>query len=278
MLFKSAALRVSAIFLSVGVAPAPCFAWGAEGHRIIAAIAADELTPTAKRQVEQLLGTDEAFVGMMTASTWADEIRLKRPNTAPWHFVDIPIGSNGYDANRDCRNNDCVVAQIERDTRIIADKQLAAPVRAEALRFLIHFVGDIHQPLHAADNHDKGGNAVRVVLRQHRTNLHSVWDVDVARALGRTPEEILARLEREVTPINQKGWQRGGAAEWANESFRIASTEIYRNIRMAPGSENEPIILPPDYAEREGSVVREQIEKAGVRLAMILNGALIYPI
>ena len=188
--------------LALFAAPSPCLAWGAEGHRIVAAIAADELTPAARQEVEELLGGD-ASVAMVQASTWADEIRPKRPDTAPWHFVDIPIQSNGYDPGRDCPADDCVVGQIDRDARIVADRQLAAPIRAEALRFLIHFVGDLHQPLHAADNDDRGGNRLRVVLRQHRTNMHAVWDVDVVRALGRGPEEISVRLEKEITPARE---------------------------------------------------------------------------
>jgi hypothetical protein len=183
--------------------PSPALAWGAEGHRIVASIAGDELTPAARLQVEKLLGGD-ASVAMMEASTWADEITPKRSDTAPWHFVDIPIQSGGYDAASDCQHDDCVVAQIDRDARIIGDRQLAPPVRAEALRFLIHFVGDIHQPLHAANNNDRGGNGIRVVLRQRHTNMHSVWDTDVFQALGRSPEEVANRLEQEITPADKR--------------------------------------------------------------------------
>ena len=155
---------ITALVLAVGIAPPPCLAWGVEGHRIIAAIAADELTPVAKRQIEQLLGSPDASRGMIEASTWADEIRSSRPQTASWHFVDIPIGSAGYDYLRDCIRQNCVVSQIDRVERALADKRVLASGRAEALRFLIHFVGDVHQPLHAADNRDKGGNGTRVVL------------------------------------------------------------------------------------------------------------------
>ena len=262
--------RSTALFaLAVSALPSTCLAWGAEGHRIVAAIAADELTPAARKQVEQLLGAD-ALVGMMEASTWADEIRLKRPDTARWHFVDIPIRSDGYDPARDCRADDCVVGQIDRDARIIADRQLAVPVRAEALRFLIHFVGDVHQPLHAADNDDRGGNRLRVVLRQHHTNMHAVWDVDVVRALGRSPEEIAVRLEREITPTRQKVWSAGTSRDWANETFQIARREVYGRVSGQGGTDAE-IVLPPDYARKESDLAALQLEKAGVRLATVLN-------
>ena len=118
----------------IALAPSTALAWGDEGHQIIAHIAANELTPKARAQVSALLGGD-AETAMVTASTWVDEIRPMRRDTAPWHFVDIPIGSSGYDPSRDCPRDDCVVGQIQRNQRIIADKRLATPVRAEALRF-----------------------------------------------------------------------------------------------------------------------------------------------
>ena len=262
-----------ALVLAVGIAPPPCLAWGVEGHRIIAAIAADELTPAAKRQVEQLLGVSDASAGMMDASTWADEIRSTRPQTASWHFVDIPIGSAGYDYVRDCIRQNCVVSQIDRVERALADKRVLASGRAEALRFLIHFVGDVHQPLHAADNRDKGGNATRVVLEGRRTNLHAVWDVDMVRALGRSPEEISAQLEREITPADIRMWQMGNGLDWAIESFRIASREIYGKL-SGPGGTDAPIVLPREYPASESAVVRQQLERAGVRLAWVLNEVL----
>ena len=259
------AIMTAALF----AAPTPCLAWGAEGHRIIAAIAADDLTPAARMQVEQLLGTD-AGVGMVEASTWADEIRSRRPNTAPWHFVDIPVEAQTYDAHRDCGNGDCVVAQIERDARIVGDRQLAAPVRAEALRFLIHFVGDLHQPLHASDNHDRGGNQVHVLLRRRRANLHAVWDVDVVRALGRSPEEIAVRLEHQIAPAQKREWSVGTPEQWANEAHQIARKEIYGHITGQGGTDAQ-IVLPPNYARQERNLTGEQLERAGVRLATVLN-------
>src|SRR5260221_11761259 len=100
------------------VTPMSCFAWGVEGHQIVAYIAARELTGTARAEVQDLLSGD-AETAMVEVSTWADEIRRSRPNTAPWHFVDIPLGSAGYDPGRDCRNDNCVVAQIEREKTVL---------------------------------------------------------------------------------------------------------------------------------------------------------------
>jgi hypothetical protein len=265
--------RITSLFSFALLAlPSPCFAWGAEGHRIVAEIAADELSSAARAQVEQLLGAD-ASVGMMEASTWADEIRPRRPQTAPWHFVDIPLQANTYDRRRDCPNDDCVVGQIERDARIVGDRQLAAPVRAEALRFLIHFVADLHQPLHAADNGDRGGNRVRVILRRRHENLHQIWDVEVVRALGRTPEEVAVRLEREITPAQKREWAKGMPEQWATEAHRLAQHEIYGRLAGQGGTDGE-IVLPPDYARDEAPFAAQAIERAGVRLATMLNAVL----
>ncbi len=249
----------------------PAFAWGAEGHRIVAFIAASELAPQTQREVSHLLGgpLPEA---MVRVSTWADQIRRERPHTASWHYVDIPLGSSGYVAARDCPHGNCVVAQILRDTRRIADRRLTNAVRAQALRFLIHFVADEHQPLHAANDHDRGGNEVHVVLNRRHTNLHAVWDDSVVRALGRSPARVALRLEASITPRERSRWQQGNPMMWANGSFAIASHDIYpllhgRSYRYAP------LILPRDYARRYAPIAALQLQKAGVRLALLLNRA-----
>ena len=110
--------------------PSVAWAWDSEGHRIVALIAADGLTSAARVQVADLLGPDVRDA-METASTWADEIRARRPETQRWHFVDIEISAGGYDAARDCPAQDCVVAQIRKDERLVADGGLARPVRAQ---------------------------------------------------------------------------------------------------------------------------------------------------
>lgn len=264
-------IAVSSIAAAL-VMPTVAWAWGNEGHKIIAQIAASELSPAAKAQVEELLGGDAAM-SMATASTWADEIRPTRPETRPWHYVDIEITNTGYDAARDCPNDACVVAKIKRDVAIVGDRMLARPVRAEALRFLIHFVGDLHQPLHAADNHDRGGNEVRVILNGQQKNLHAVWDVDVVEALGRDQRTVAAALGHQITAAEIGNWSKGSVVDWTNETFRVAKTQIYPAL---PGTRatDAPVFLRSDYAKREGNITRTQLERAGVRLATLLNNLL----
>ena len=269
-----AVLAVSILCASV-LGPSTAWAWGHEGHRIVALIAADRLTPAAHSGVADLLGPDVRGA-MEGVSTWADEIRGARPETQRWHFVNIEISADGYDPARDCPEADCVVAQIGRDERVVADTRLPRPVRAEALRFLIHFVGDIHQPLHCADHHDRGGNAVRVFIGGEETNLHAVWDTRVVAALGDDPAAVSADLEARITPRAAHAWSRGGPGDWANESFAIAKRAIYGPLHAADGT-RELIQLPDDYAVRERSLTAEQLEKAGIRLAMVLDTAFSAP-
>jgi hypothetical protein len=246
--------------------PSPAFAWGAEGHEIVALIAARELTPAARAQAAQLLGGRAMLV---LDSNWADEIKDQRRDTGPWHYVDIPLGAPGYDARRDCPDSNCVVAQIENDMRILGNRQLGNRARAEALRFLVHFVADVHQPLHAEDNDDKGGNQVRVTLGRERANLHRVWDADVVEVQGRDSGMVADAILRTVLPQQRQAWMSGTPAGWANEAHALARDQIY-----PPLMGRQQLRLPRDYAWREAGIARMQLAKAGLRLAWLLNAVL----
>ena len=245
---------------------APAFAWGPEGHEIVAAVALRELTPAARGQVAHLLG-GEAM--MIHDANWADEIRDQRRNTGSWHYVNIPLAEPGYDARRDCPHGDCVVAQIGNELRLLSDRRADDRARTEALRFLIHFVADVHQPLHAADDGDRGGNDVHVSMGRERASLHKVWDTDVVQALGYDTGVIAADLERSVTQTQRKAWSAGTPAAWANESQAVARDEIY-----PPVDGRRFVRLQRDYVFRESAVARAQLAKAGVRLAWLLNATL----
>ena len=244
-------------------------AWGKEGHQIIAYIAAQQLSPKAREGVAALLGGD-AEASLVEVSTWADDIKRSRRDTGPWHYVDIPISAPGYDAGRDCPNGECVVAQIDRDLAVIADKRLAAPVRAEALRFLIHFVGDIHQPLHTSNNDDRGGNEIRVYFGRRRTNLHALWDTPLVEQLGRDPFVVATSIEAKITADQKSSWSKGRPVEWANETHSVARQFVYSDL-SGRGETRAPIILLPDYGLQKAPVVRTQLARAGTRLAWVLN-------
>lgn len=262
--------HVLLILASLMLIPNAAYAWGREGHQIIALIAAGELTPAARSQVGDLLSGPSAASAMERYSTWADEIRSQRRDTSRWHYVNIEIDSNGYSAARDCPHDDCVVGQINRDISILKDKTLIKPVRAEALRFLIHFVGDETQPLHCADNHDRGGNEVRVVLDGDRTNLHRIWDTEVVKALGSAPATVATQLSAQITPGEKAAWSKGTPASWANQSWAIAKHDVYADL-PGTGSTDAPIALPRDYPREKSGIAARQLQRAGVRLAAILN-------
>jgi hypothetical protein len=257
------AMRFTAILLLL--LPVPAFAWAPEGHQIVAAIAVRELTPNARARVSSLLG-GKAEALMILEASWADEVRQQRPETGAWHYVNIETGSRGYAAARDCPGGNCVVAQIERDAGILSDPRAATPAKKEALLFLIHFVADIHQPLHAADHNDKGGNGTLVRLRGKRLSLHQVWDQNVVTVMGDDSERIAADIDGQLTLQQKTQIAKGTPADWANESFALASREIY-----GPLPPSGRITLPPDYPARELAVTRLQLARAGLRLAAILN-------
>ncbi len=162
-----------------------------------------------------------------------------------------------------------MVAQISRDLRILKDRRAGDDARREALRFLIHFVADIHQPLHAEDDDDKGGNQVRVEIGRERSNLHRVWDLDVVQALGDDPEAIAGGIARDLTPAQRQDWSSGTPARWANESHAIAREHVY-----PPLVGSRTIRLPRDYAAHEPPLARILLAKAGVRLAWLINATL----
>jgi hypothetical protein len=252
--------------LALLVLPSPALAWGAEGHEIVALIAARELTPAARAQAAHLLGGEAMLV---LESNWADEIRDQRRDTGRWHFVDIPLAAPGYAPRRDCPDRACVVAQIENDARILGNRKLSDSARAEALRFLIHFVADVHQPLHAEDNGDRGGNQIRVEIGRERSNLHHVWDQDVVEALGPDAGAVAGDIARALSPAERKAWAAGTPAVWANESHAIARDQIY-----PPLTGRRSLRLPRDYAWRQAPLTRMLLAKAGIRLAWVLNATL----
>jgi hypothetical protein len=255
------------IVLIVAAAPASALAWGSEGHRIVAEIAERHLEPVTARQIRDLLAIDNE-TSLADVANWADQIRRQRPETAPWHFVDIPISSAGYDAARDCAGGDCVVAKIEDFATELQNQSLPIRQRLEALKFLVHFVGDVEQPLHASDNDDRGGNEVRVEFLGHRTNLHSVWDSGIlAPAVSGDERGYALRLDVQITSAEAARWQTGMVEEWANESHAFAATLIY-------GKQPHSGTLPASYESAALPVVDEQLERAGIRLAMMLNRSL----
>ena len=257
--------------LGMLVATPEALAWREAGHHIAADIAEQYLDPETLRQVRALLALDNAAT-LAEVAGWADEIGSERPETLRWHFVNIPVHPPAgtpmaYDAARDCPTGNCVVAAIGRFEDVLAEKSRTPTERLEALKFLVHFIADIHQPLHCGDDGDRGGNDTRVVFLGRPTTLHALWDDDMLAALGIADEHAYAlRLAKSIPPVRLAQWQSGDASAWATESYGIA--------RLIYGGSHEPRALQLFYETDFLPTVDVQLEKAGVRLAMVLNRAL----
>ena len=157
MTFPKRSILIAAFLTFVFSYPDSLKAWGALGHKTIAWIAQDRLNSKARRSVRELLGQDRYLPSI---STWADAIVHLRPETAPWHYLNLDVreGQGQFDLEIACRYEDCIVGQINKDVRILREPFGKKGVKREALKFLVHFVGDLHQPLHCADDNDRGGN------------------------------------------------------------------------------------------------------------------------
>jgi hypothetical protein len=244
---------------------APCFGWGEEGHRLVVAIAEGLMTPEAKARVAATLMPGETLEEM---ASWADQVRRTRKETEEWHYVDIPLMSAGLDVKRDCPKGNCIVAKIGDFRQAWRDSSLSAESRREALLFLVHFVGDLHQPLHCEDNEDRGGNDVPVLFLRAHTNLHAMWDSGLLRDME-GEDRLLATLRQAITPEEAAAWSGGTVQEWAEESFHAAQSTVYGLLPVAPAGQAAQ--LGEWYEQMAQPVLEQQLEKAGVRLAAILN-------
>jgi hypothetical protein len=248
---------------------AQALAWGYTAHHVIAEIAEQFLEPQTVNKVRALLEAENVTT-LAEVSAWADEIRTQHPETAPWHYVNIPVhppqgGVEGYDHSRDCPHDNCVVAKIAQFEGVLSDQQLSDRQRLEALKYIVHFVSDLHQPLHVSNNNDRGGNEIAVTFMGYKTNLHAVWDTGIIEPAVRGDERGYAiGLAQAITPDELVQWRAGDPVSWANECYRIAVSSIYNEL---PHSGN----LPENYEANALPIVNQQLQRAGVRLARVLN-------
>ncbi len=281
------------------------FGWGCEGHQMIALIARAHLTPQASSAVDGLLRENPIDRGlnrfckdrgndlMADSATWADDARMIE-KTGDWHFIDIPLAvrGDGQDVIKWCGDG-CIVSAIDHEWALLREKSQPAPLRAKALRYLIHFVGDLAQPLHAADNHDRGGNCtqIRFFSEDKPENLHAIWDYKIIardlEAKKETQSQYAAALDSDFPSSESKI----DISAWTWESHALASKVAYGDLkppipiasptlgtadqaactagRAAVGALH--ISIGDEYVNRALPVIREQLAKAGYRLAALLN-------
>jgi hypothetical protein len=273
---------------AVLAAAGPAVAWGDLGHKVTALIAYRHLTPTARAKLDALLASDTDTLtapDFASRATWADKYRNSHRETAEWHFVDLEIdhpdlagACSGFPklaAGQSASAGpaaDCVVDKIEEFEAELRSPATPAAERLLALKFLIHFVGDLHQPLHASDHDDHGGNCIGLSPElDGKTNLHAYWDTGVVGALGGSAADIAAQLNSKITPTDITTWGRGGARAWAMESFGLSRKDVYALPSRPTCGDHESVTLSPAYQATAKTDAAIQLEKAGVRIAMVLN-------
>jgi len=255
-------------------------AWGAQGHRVVGLVAADRLSPAAKKNVAWLLDGQS----LADVANWADTLTGEQVQTAPWHYVNIPHETPIYDRERDCpsqpgvkpgaRNDrwrDCAVDRIAYWEERLGNAELDRADRATALKFVVHFIGDLHQPLHASGV-AAGGNNIKVRVfgqedcgndpaKPFPCNLHSVWDSRLISRKNVDDQAYLAELKKLIASRNFGSQPAGTPAQWANESVKLAINAIV----------NEGDNIDETYYRRNITVIDERIALGGVRLAAELN-------
>lgn len=296
----------SAVGAAAFLCAAPMRAWGPAGHHIVAIIAEQRLSPEARAKIHKLLLNGK--YSMAEISTCADVIRGRpRGNPSPedvmcrslagevpstnglWHYIDIPVPTRAKTLDAFCPEGNCVTARIREFSDTLRTSSDDAK-RRQALLFLVHFVGDIHQPLHAAEREcDRGGNSERVnfyldAVKHANQALHHVWDSEELALLMHhnhiDDERVYAGvLMAGVTPSQASKWARASVDQIAWESYRLAVNRVYRGIPVQDFCQKPPpapIVtdLSSTYENAGTRVVREQLMKAGVRLAAMLESDL----
>lgn len=248
--------------LAIAVAAAcfsgPVLAWGRDGHRIVAQIAFDHLTPQAQATITaELKAAGEPEPTLPGIANWADEVRDK--NTQSLHYVNMPPGDCHYVAARDCPGGKCVVGAIEASVAVLKNVDSPESQRIIALKNLVHFVGDINQPLHAGMPESEGGNKIQLQWSDKGSNLHSLWDSGLIRTIDPDWQDYEKKLSGRSVVAD---WSTFAPAGWAEASCLITERPDFRPTSAKPGM---------DYLQHWQQVLEDQLTIAGLRLAAILN-------
>lgn len=277
--------RIAALFAPLLAIASPAAAFWEYGHETVARIAEAAVTPTVHARIARLLRASALLETpkcpartMAEASIWADCIKTLGPRFSyaySWHYQNVDI-CRPFDLKAACRDGNCVSAQITRDVALLKDRLVPVRERVMALTFLIHLVGDLHQPLHAGDHADLGGNRVKAVYGAGgvHTNLHAVWDGYLAERAISTPPAGARGLIRAVPPAERAAMQAGTVEDWSRESWAVARDAAYPVTGDAcAGGSGQPML---DEARIKAAIpaMRVQVERGGFRLAKLLNDAL----
>ncbi|MGL4542518.1 MAG: S1/P1 nuclease [Polymorphobacter sp.] len=272
---------------SIALPAAPVAAWGNYAHRLTGRIAATELTPAARAATAQLFKAGAALDtpdcplrDLADAAAWPDCVRSLEDRYAyarSWHYQNIPRCGR-FDFTAACADGNCLTAQIERQLAIVADRKRTPRDRVEALAFVAHFIGDLHQPLHVSDAGDRGGNETLVAYGDNAAdwfNLHRIWDRELTeRALTDAP----VVTPQSISAAARAAARQGRLADWTQQSWALSRSVVYGKLPTAIGSCTVPaggrIRLGEAYYRAAAPTIRAQVERAGIRLGVVLNRAL----
>jgi hypothetical protein len=240
----------------------PALAWGPLGHRVTGQIAQQHLSPKAAAAVQRILGVED----LAEASTWADEMRSNpapfwQKTASPWHYVTVPAGKFYAEVGAPPEGDS--VTALQQFAATLRDRTASREQQQLALRFAVHIIGDLQQPLHAGNGTDKGGNELRVRWFSKDTNLHSVWDSDLPLEKALSYTEYSAWLMRRLQPADRKAWSTADPLVWIAESAELRD-------RIYP-TENR---LSYDYIYQNAPVVDRRLTQGGLRIAAWLNEVL----
>lgn len=264
-----------ALFLAAALAPAllslsaPAHAWGAQGHRLVAEVAEPRLTPAARAEVDRLLALEPGAT-LASIAPWADQLRAKDPGlgrrSAPWHYINMAEDDCRYEPAKHCSGGNCIIEALKAQTTVLGDASQPDAVRLQALKFVVHLVGDIHQPMHAGYGHDKGGNDFQVQYNGRGTNLHSMWDSGMLNTRKLDDAGYLPVLQALPAPKLGRADLQRDPQRWAEASCRIAVKQgVYPDGRK----------LGDEYTGRYRPVAESELRLAGERLAQLLNTVLV---
>jgi nuclease S1 len=245
--------------------PDSLWAWGWIGHRVAATMAERRLTPAARAAVRALLGQG---VSLSSVATWADE-QEEIPEAYRWHFVNVPIKETQY-LPRYCPSSGCVVSKIEDFRRVLQNPKANRQQKQQALKFIIHFIADLHQPLHVGDNNDQGGNRLQVRFFGIGSNLHRVWDSEIMERHTKNEGVWLWDLTYWANPRMVTLWAKGTPEDWATETLQIAKEAYCLPGARAPMKSGSRLANP--YYEFALPVIQKQLAKSGIRIEFVLNG------
>jgi len=273
--------RLFLLAAAAALIPAPALAWGKTGHRVIAAIAETELSGLARAHIEQILGPGES---LDEAANWPDEMRSApgkywQKTTVPWHYVDF----NGLVYDGPPPEGDAFEA-LNRFSLVLRDPNSTLTDKQAALRFIVHLVGDLHQPLHVGRPGDEGGGKVSLLFFGKPTNLHVVWDSGMPDNEQLSFTELAAKLERHISPQDVVRWWDINPRDWITESAEIRE-QIYAGLpagRVPKGNKLKKgqKVLPDlgyEYVFNFQPVMERQLQRGGVRLAAYLNALFAQP-